>query len=217
MVEIAYKRFEIRRERVGIENGLQRGVLSTAANVEEAVSRLKEVEGRLKTFHEQNEDDDFEDEGQEPPQANGNKKEKGAKAGKNNPNSKARLLESLVDGKVYKEGRVTHRPDPELKTHTSYLLFAILPQEWSAEDEEKARAKWPVRKKEAGTSTVGMSKREMKKAARQAQKEKASGKKTDIMEANPQTDTAEGHGGEGGQMQVDDAVEEVDDGNSNPI
>ena len=29
---------------------------------------------------------------------------------------------------LYKEGRPVHRTEPELKTHTSYLVFAVLPR-----------------------------------------------------------------------------------------
>jgi tRNA (adenine57-N1/adenine58-N1)-methyltransferase len=47
----------------------------------------------------------------------------------------------LVEKKVYKEGKLVHRTEPEVKTHTSYLVFAVLPQEWTAEDEAKARQK----------------------------------------------------------------------------
>ena len=35
-----------------------------------------------------------------------------------------------------------HRTEPELKTHTSYLVFAVLPRPWTKEDEEKARRKY---------------------------------------------------------------------------
>jgi tRNA (adenine57-N1/adenine58-N1)-methyltransferase len=175
MVEIAHKRLEIRRERVGIDNGLQRGVLATAANVEEAVSRLKEVEGRFKSFHEQNgkQRDDVDMGKSEVDDEVSN--EKLIKKKPDNPNSKERLLESLVDRKIYKEGRLVHRSEQEVKLHTSYLLFAVLPQEWSAEDEEKARSRWPVKKRNSGTEAVGnagavagMTKKQMKRAARQA-------------------------------------------------
>jgi tRNA (adenine57-N1/adenine58-N1)-methyltransferase len=71
-----------------------------------------------------------------------------------------------------------HRTEPEVKTHTSYLVFAVLPQEWTAEDEAKAREKWEVlirteEDKADGEGEMAMSKRQMKRAARQAQKEKA--------------------------------------------
>jgi tRNA (adenine57-N1/adenine58-N1)-methyltransferase catalytic subunit len=177
MVEIAHKRLEVRRERLGIDNGLQRGVLATAANVEEAVSRLKEVEGRFKSFHEQNGKQGDGDVDMGKSEVDGEvSNEKHIKKGSDNPNSKERLLESLVDRKIYKEGRLVHRSEQEVKLHTSYLLFAVLPQEWSAEDEEKARSRWPVKKRDSGTgtvgnagATVGMTKEQMKRAARQAQ------------------------------------------------
>jgi tRNA (adenine57-N1/adenine58-N1)-methyltransferase len=160
MVELSQKRFEIRRERIGIDNGAQKGLQSVPASVEESVARLKEVEGTFKAFHESG----------DKPEAS--KKDKG------NPNNRDRIIESLVEKKVYKEGRLVHRTEPEVKTHTSYLVFAVLPQEWTAEDEAKAREKWEVLirtedEKAGGEGEVVMSKRQMKKAARQAQKEKA--------------------------------------------
>jgi tRNA (adenine57-N1/adenine58-N1)-methyltransferase len=141
----------------------------TAANVEEAVARLREIEGRQRHFHAEEEDEDDND---------GEKKiMKSKNLPKVNPNSKEKILEGLIDRKMYKEGRLIHRSESEVKTHTSYLVFAILPQEWTEEDEEKARAKWPVKKKavvENVTKPNGghVSKRQQKKAARLAQKEK---------------------------------------------
>jgi tRNA (adenine57-N1/adenine58-N1)-methyltransferase catalytic subunit len=174
MEEVTQKRLEIRRERVGIENGLQRGVLPVAANIEEAVARLKEVEGRFKAFHGQNGDDAVEAAESGDNSIKNDKKNEKAKIKKENPNSRGKILESLVERKVYKEGRLTHRSEPEVKTHTSYLVFAVLPREWSAEDEERVRANWPTKKKDSGTGagdTGGLSRKQMKKAARQAQKE----------------------------------------------
>ena len=108
MVEISHKRLEVRRERIGIENGLQKGVVATAANVDEAVSRLKEVESRFKSFHAQNgnrgdEDLEMEDIGENGDGSNDKHLEKGS----DNPNSKERILESLVDRKIYKEGQTS--------------------------------------------------------------------------------------------------------------
>jgi tRNA (adenine57-N1/adenine58-N1)-methyltransferase catalytic subunit len=159
MVELAQKRFEVRRERIGIDNGAQRGLQTTPASVDEALARLIDVEGTFKSFHETGE------------------KVEGRKKDKINPNNREKIIESLVDRKVYKEGNLVHRSEPEVKTHTSYLVFAVLPQEWGAEDEERARAKWAVKirtdgEKENG-EVIGMSRRQMKKATRQAQKDKA--------------------------------------------
>jgi tRNA (adenine57-N1/adenine58-N1)-methyltransferase len=164
MVELSQKRFEIRRERIGIDNGAQRGLQSMPASVEESVARLKEVEGTFKLFHE------------------GGEKLEGSKKDRGNPNNRDKIIESLVERKVYKEGLLVHRTEPEVKTHTSYLVFAVLPQEWTAEDEARAREKWQVliRKEEEkvdGDGEVVLSKRQMKKAARQAQKDKAAEEK----------------------------------------
>jgi tRNA (adenine57-N1/adenine58-N1)-methyltransferase len=163
MVEVAAKRFEIRRERIGIDNGAQRGLQTTPASVDEALQRLIDVEGTFKNFHE-----------------NGEKVESKRGKGKN-PNSKAKIIESLVEKKVYKEGKLVHRTEPDVKTHTSYLVFAVLPQEWTEEDERRAMEQWPVTERAHNENVAGenggapMSKRQMKKAARQAQKEKAAG------------------------------------------
>jgi tRNA (adenine57-N1/adenine58-N1)-methyltransferase len=168
MVELSQKRFEIRRERIGIDNGAQRGLQSVPASVEESVARLKEVEGTFKAFHE-----------------SGDKPEVSRKD-KGNPNNRDKILESLVEKKVYKEGKLVHRTEPEVKTHTSYLVFAVLPQEWTAEDEAKARQKWEVLirredEKADASGEVAMSKRQMKKAARQAQKDKATESKPEAV------------------------------------
>ena len=160
MVEVAAKRLEIRRERIGIDNGAQRGLQTTPASVDEALQRLIEVEGTFKNFHE-----------------NGEKIE--GKKFKENPNSKKKIIESLVENKVYKEGKLVHRTEQEVKTHTSYLVFAVLPQEWTEEDEKKAMEQWPVTERVAtnsrsdGPEGVSMSRRQLKKAARQAHKDKA--------------------------------------------
>jgi tRNA (adenine57-N1/adenine58-N1)-methyltransferase len=162
MVEVTQRRLEIRRERIGIDNGAQRGLQTTPASVDEALQRLIEVEGNFKSFHENGEKAEF------------------RRKDRENPNNREKIIESLVERKVYKEGKLVHRTEPEVKTHTSYLVFAVLPMEWSEEDERKAREKWTVKIRREGDGKVavdgeifGMSKRQMKKAARQAQKDKA--------------------------------------------
>jgi tRNA (adenine57-N1/adenine58-N1)-methyltransferase len=168
MVELSQKRFEIRRERIGISTDSQRGVQSTPASVDEAIARLKEVEGTFKQFHENS---------GEKAKVEGGRKERRERP---NPNNRESILEALVERKVYKEGRLVHRTEPEVKTHTSYLVFAVLPVEWSEEDEERARQKWDV-KGDNGEEDVGlgsdgkgvaeipaMSRKERKRAERQA-------------------------------------------------
>lgn len=157
-VELSQKRFEIRRERIGIANGTERGLQLTPATVDEALARLMEVEGTFKAFHEKGEKVEL------------NKKDKV------NPNNREKIMESLVERKVYKEGRLVHRTEPEVKTHTSYLVFAILPIEWSDDDEMKAKEKWEVEmrvedqvKVEEG-GEVKMNKKARKRAEREARK-----------------------------------------------
>ncbi|KAI9843416.1 MAG: tRNA (adenine-N(1)-)-methyltransferase catalytic subunit trm61 [Sclerophora amabilis] len=166
MVEISQKRLEVRRERIGLQEEGVRGVNSSAATVDEAVNRLKEVEGRFRPFHQQTqhagtgadasdskatstaktEDED----GQIGPSEPASQPTRSG-TGNGNGNVRSKLIESMVDRKLYKEGRLIHRLEPELKTHTSYLVFAILPREWTAEDEERANKRWPVTDK-TGTS-----------------------------------------------------------------
>lgn len=150
MVEIAAHRIEVRRERVGLaEEGL-RGVNDSPASVDEAVVRLREVEGRSRIFH--NEGNEGEEQAAAPAQV-----------------SKQQRLENIrnaMEGrKLYKEGRLIHKAEPEIKTHTSYLVFAVLPREWSEEDENLAQGKWPAKVEVKEEKNGPMSKRQRKKEA----------------------------------------------------
>lgn len=40
--------------------------------------------------------------------------------------------------------RLVHRTETDVHNHTSYLVFAVLPREWSESDEAAALARWPV-------------------------------------------------------------------------
>ena len=87
-----------------------------------------------------------------------------------------------------------HRLEQEVKLHTSYLLFAVLPQEWTAEDEDKARVTWPVKRKDSGGpggnpgAVFGMTRKQMKKAAKQAQKDRSDIPKENNLKKEPQVD-----------------------------
>jgi len=48
----------------------------------------------------------------------------------------------IKNRKIYKEGILVHRTEADIKTHTSYLTFAVLPIEWTDEDEKIALEKW---------------------------------------------------------------------------
>ncbi|CAK7245421.1 MAG: tRNA (adenine-N(1)-)-methyltransferase catalytic subunit trm61 [Sporothrix thermara] len=68
--------------------------------------------------------------------------------------------------KPWLDGRLTSRVEPEVKTHTSYLVFAVLPRAWTAEDEAAAAAKWPVG---AEQSVIGAINREVRKEQKRKQ------------------------------------------------
>ncbi|KAI9759642.1 MAG: hypothetical protein M4579_002210 [Chaenotheca gracillima] len=157
MVEISQRRLEIRRERVGLQEEGVRGANSSAATVEEALGRLKEVEGKFKLFHEESEQN---------PSSTGNNESKHISIAEDNADKSQRpidvpegrsskAVDATVDRKLYKEGRLIHRAEPELKTHTSYLVFAILPRDWTEEDEERARLTWPVQDEIDGVADGG--------------------------------------------------------------
>ncbi|KAK3686999.1 tRNA (adenine-N(1)-)-methyltransferase catalytic subunit trm61 [Vermiconidia calcicola] len=131
MFEIQHKRLDVRRERVGLKEEGLRGVNAAAATVDEALQRLREVETKLSDFH-ANKD-----------VANGRIEGKEKKI-----QSKAERLEKIRQDvesrKLYKEGNLVQRTEPEIKTHTSYLVFAVLPREWTEADEQACVENWPV-------------------------------------------------------------------------
>ena len=188
MVEVAARRLEVRRERVGLHEEGLRGVTASPASVAEAVTRLKEVEGRFKTFHK-----DMPQPAETLGSASGDSPmtssiPQSAKVGR-----LGSIKEGLANRKLYKEGRLVHRSEQELKTHTSYLVFALLPREWTAEDEEKCRQRWPAEVPTMGPAGENLSKRQMKKAA----KARAGGNKAyeqtqeQMQEQTPATASAE--------------------------
>lgn len=146
MVNLAHRRIEIRRERYGLQTERQRGMHASPTTVEEAVRRLKEIEGRTKQFHSQ------------PPLPSKPEEDLIAEP----TESQA----ATTDRKLYKEGRLVHRSEPEIRSHTSYLVFAVLPRLWTVEDEEKAAKRWSVQ-----TKGVERGKRERKRERKGARKE----------------------------------------------
>jgi len=162
MVEITAKRLDVRRERVGLQEEGVRGGNAHPANVSEAVQRLRDVEGRAAVFHSMQREKQDEvmrkaearKRGEKPEDLNLDldegegdvKNKKNKKKMEGVPPSKhdrmAQTKRDLESRTLFKEGRLVHRTEAELKTHTSYLVFAMLPREWSSEDEDKARRKW---------------------------------------------------------------------------
>lgn len=159
MVDIQQKRIEIRREYTGLEYEGMRGVNAIAATVDEALARLKEVEQNARNFRN----------GQSQPSQP--KKSKSTQPGRSQEAQRT----------LFKEGRLVHRTEPELKTHTSYLVFAVLPMEWTAEDEARARIEWGTGNVDCPSQDL-KSHRQMKREAKQEGKEKLKGAKEDVKE-----------------------------------
>ena len=166
MVELSAHRIEVKRERVGLQEEGLGGVIPTPASIDEAVGRLRELEGRDRSFH-YGLTVQAMNEGQG---ADG--KSVDIEAGDEEYVSKQQRLRNIKDAqagrKLYKEGRLIHRSEPELKTHTSYLVFAVLPRAWTIEDEKAAQEALVAQNAESGSKDLEkpMSKRQMKKAAK---------------------------------------------------
>ena len=129
MVEIAAKRIEVRRERVGLQEEGLRGVNDSPATVDEALQRLKQVDNRARVFRE------------------GQIKNGGSgittSPAPSQQISKQQRLANIRDAQdarsLFKEGRLVTKTELEVKAHTSYLVFAVLPCEWTDSDEKAAQ------------------------------------------------------------------------------
>ncbi|KAI4281902.1 MAG: hypothetical protein L6R35_005528 [Caloplaca aegaea] len=187
MVEISSRRIESRRERVGLQEEGLRGVNATPATVDEAVDRLREVEGRDRSYHH----------GMTVRSLNDSLGGDGSADGQREDYvSRQQRLQNIrdaqADRKLYKEGRLIHRSEPELKMHTSYLVFAVLPRAWAEDDERGAQE--DVRERlegaDAGVVEKPVSKRQRKRDA----KERAGGDKDIELEMKWQIEDMSGDG-----------------------
>jgi tRNA (adenine57-N1/adenine58-N1)-methyltransferase len=191
MVELSSRRIEVHRQRVGLQEEGLRGVDPSPANVEEAVSRLREVEGRSAHFHELERRRKAEGSGCS--NADVKMQDAATEAGDGRYVSKAERLERIKsqekERKLYKEGRLIHRSEMELKAHTSYLVFAFLPQEWSDGDEKRAQETWSNGTSAPQEKSQGKQKEELWKPTSQRQQKKASKASTekDVQETIEQT------------------------------
>lgn len=207
MVEVQHRRIEVRRlNPKGYEDG------AGPRTVGEAVQRLKWV-GKYRDHKREKDSADsttatVKQNPTETWKTQNNREKKGAKAGK-----------------------IATRIEPEIKSHTSYLVFAVLPREWTAEDEAAAQTlvkqttksvvdapvdsnlkgngkpKW---KGEKEKEEKPMSKRQIKKAERE--KRKAEEKRLEREEemedesapsANEERDAILGVEGGNGKIEVD--------------
>ena len=165
VVEVSNHRIEIRREYTGFEYDGMRGVNAVARDVDQALAKLKDVEQRAQIFHATATSTDLNN-------GDGSKKSL--------PTIKSvRLANGQQEAPkvLYNEGKLVHRLEPELKTHTSYLVFAVLPREWTKADEERESQKWgkQVRVEAGAPKSQRMLKRDAKLKRRGKEEQNAGG------------------------------------------
>ncbi|KAI2608889.1 tRNA methyltransferase complex GCD14 subunit [Hypoxylon fragiforme] len=166
MVEVAHRRLVVMRERIGLHIPAgERGANQTAANVEEAVTRLKTIESKFEKtrYHGLNPDvvmNDIDDDD-----------EVMADKEENPVNGNGETIGDAYSEKHWMAGRLIHRTEPEIKTHTSYLVFAVLPQEWTEAQELAAYKQWPCGAENKVIGSLG------KEARRQQKRELLQSKK----------------------------------------
>ncbi|KAI1178402.1 tRNA methyltransferase complex GCD14 subunit [Nemania sp. FL0916] len=151
MVEVANRRINVLREKVGLDMPSERGANQTPRNVEEAVKRLKRIDTKFKEHYENKPDADVNME-----DIDAEKDCKDGAEGETDPDNTSTV-------KPWMAGRLIHRTEAEIKTHTSYLVFAVLPQEWSEEQEAAASEKWPCRQESKVIGSVDKATRKQEK------------------------------------------------------
>ncbi|KAF5123339.1 tRNA (adenine(58)-N(1))-methyltransferase catalytic subunit trm61 [Metarhizium anisopliae] len=159
MVEIAHRRFNVIRDRAGVNIPSEKGFSAQPADVAEAVKKLKSDLKRTQDFHKAQTSQPVSDTSESKMDVDESTPE--SNTGDSNKN----------EDPLWLQGRLVHRTENDLKTHTSYLVFAILPREWDEAAEEAALAKWPC----GGESkTIGNLD---KQARKQEKREMMAGKK----------------------------------------
>jgi len=184
MVEVNHHRIEVRRERYGLDAEGVRGSVVFPKSVDEAVSRLRSVEERQKEFRRMQSQQRYGDEMSSDKIKREEENEKESSSAEPTEDI-SRIPPFQPQIPAYELGRLVHRTEPELKTHTSYLVFAILPRAWSEEDEQKCRQAWPSRGQSDKSVEEQKTKRQLKKEARakkQQQISEAQTKEEDLTE-----------------------------------
>lgn len=170
MVEICNRRLQVFRDRIGLNLPVERGAMVAPANVAEAVARLAEIEERFKEHSKNSHNADAEKMDVDVYQKVDTSKL---------DHDAVRSAAAAKGYKVWKEGRLITKGDAEVKTHTSYLVFAVLPREWSEEDEAAAFARWPCGKEEKVIGSLNKEARRKEKQQVHGGGKKKSGKKAE--------------------------------------
>ncbi|CAK7203524.1 tRNA (adenine-N(1)-)-methyltransferase catalytic subunit trm61 [Sporothrix eucalyptigena] len=183
MVEIANKKILIYRERpelvsgkasAGAGAGIGGGNnVPAPKDVGEAVARLKAIETRTREYNQrfwQSREAEAAAAASGAPAPNGlvamEVDDKEEDDDEEDDDSANRGDKGLPPVKPWLDGRLASRVEPEVKTHTSYLVFAVLPRAWTAEDEAAAAARWPVGSEQ---SVIGAINRDVRKEQKRKQ------------------------------------------------
>lgn len=179
MVEISHKRLNVLRERVGVNLPSEKGFNSTPADVDEAMTKLKNDLKRTHEFHQPR---------QPPPESvkseTGMDVDEPAPNGFSNAEENGGVADEAQEEPVFMQGRIIHRTEADLKSHTSYLVFAVLPRLWDEEAEEAALARWPCGKESKTIGNVDKQARKQEKREKMmASKKKKGGDATQTPDA----------------------------------
>ncbi|PKY06311.1 tRNA methyltransferase complex GCD14 subunit [Aspergillus campestris IBT 28561] len=166
MVEVNHRRIEVKREKYGLEFEGARGAVVFPRTVDEAVDKTRTIEERTRRFREVMKERDAR--GDQLPLGGLMREREGEDALKGE--AQGEEGEENVPG--YKQGRLIHRTEPDLKTHTSWLVFAVLPRDWTEEDEKRCCEKWPAQRvieevKPKGKKQLKREERERKESEKQ--------------------------------------------------
>ncbi|KFA46465.1 hypothetical protein S40293_04263 [Stachybotrys chartarum IBT 40293] len=143
MVEISHRRINIQRDRIGISVPNERGANQSPADVAEALVRLKDINKRAAEYQRLQ----FQVNGQ-----NDTEMDVDAPEPRPDKNQSEEAASTEDDDKPWAQGRLCHRTEGDIRTHTSYLVFAVLPREWDEDAEAAVFAKWPCGKE---SKTIG--------------------------------------------------------------
>lgn len=157
MVDVNHCHINVKRERIGLDCEGVRGATVYPSSVEEAVTKLRNDEQRARQHR-----DNHKDGSAVTPMDTAADTSKDPSA-------------QQSSAPAYDLGRLVHRSEPELKQHTSYLVFALLPRDWTEEDEQKCRQQWPsTQVDDSQEKMTGKSRRQIKRefhAQKKAEKE----------------------------------------------
>ncbi|KAL4917983.1 tRNA methyltransferase complex GCD14 subunit-domain-containing protein [Aspergillus aurantiobrunneus] len=175
MVELQHHRIEVKREKTGLEYEGVRNANVFPRNVEDAVQKMRVVEERSIRFRELLGQQEQEQEQEQDDDDNNENTTTDKEKPRVDPADLPIFVPSADNQNIppYAQGRLVHRSEPDLKTHTSYLVFAVLPREWSEEDERKCVEKWPSQNVDESLQqpAKGKSKRQLKRESKAQEKE----------------------------------------------